>query len=203
MARSREIDHLQSYAFHLADITPSLAPPFFSLGIGTFASFSTCSMPEISLEVESFRQIGSMYQTHIISGASVGPISFSRGVLSFDSSFYRWVMRSIAGSDRVHRDLCLLHASSISTDHNDGQRYKASDGLSPANGSTKLGADAGEYGMIRALGKGFILHNCLPTRYKAGTDLDATSSEVSIAELDIQPEYVTEFSLDPLQLMDI
>jgi hypothetical protein len=53
------------------------------------------------------------------------------------------------------------------------------------------------------LGKGFILHNCVPTRYKAGGDLDATSGDVSVAELDIQPEYITEFSLDPFQLTDI
>ena len=203
MARLRFLDHLQTYAFHLADVTPSLAPPFFSLGMGAPVSFSQCSMPEITLEVESFRQLCSMYQTHVVSAASVGPISLSRGVLSVDSTLYRWINRSIMGSDRVHRDLCLLHASSMAPLHNIGSEYKEGDGITPANNSVKLGADAGAYGMFRALGKGFILHNCVPTRYKAGTDLDATSGEVSIAELEIQPEFVTEFSLDPLQLTDI
>lgn len=203
MARSRFLDHLQSHAFHLADVTPSLAPPFYTLGMGAPVSFSSCSMPEISLEIESFRQISSMYQTHVVSAATVAPISLSRGVLSIDSTLYRWINRSIMGSDRVHRDLCLLHASSLAPLHNLGEDYKQGDGVTPANGSVKLGADAGAYGMFRALGKGFILHNCIPTRYKAGTDLDATSGEVSVAELEVQPEYVTEFSLDPLQLTDI
>lgn len=203
MARIRFMDNLQTYAFHLADVTPSLAPPFYAMGMGLGVSFSSCSMPEITLEVESFRQLSSMYQTHVISGASVGPVSFSRGVMSLDSTFYRWINRSIVGSDRVHRDLCLLHAASIAPLHNLGEDYKGGDGLTPSNGSVKLGADASSYGMFRALGKGFILHNCIPTRYKAGSDLDATSSEVSVAELEVQPEYVTEFSLDPLQLTDI
>lgn len=202
MARSRFLDQLQSYAFHLADVTPSLAPPFYTLGMGAPVSFSSCSMPEITLEVESFRQLNSMYQTHIISGASVGSISFSRGVLSVDSSFYRWINRSIVGSDRVHRDLCLLHASSLAPLHQIGSDYKTGNGR-PAPNSVKTGADAGLYGMFRVLGKGFILHNCVPTRYKAGGDLDATSGDVSVAELDIQPEYITEFSLDPFQLTDI
>jgi hypothetical protein len=203
MARSRFFDQMQSYAFHLADVTPSLAPPFYTLGMGTPVSFASCSMPEITLEIESFRQLNSMYQSHVISGASVGAISFSRGVLTVDSTFYRWINRSITGSDRVHRDLCLLHASSLAPLHNLGEDYKEYDGRTPARNSVKTGADAGAYGMFRVLGKGYILHNCLPTRYKAGTDLDATSSEVSVAELEVQPEYITEFSLDPLQLTDI
>ena len=203
MARTRFLDHMQSYAFHLADVTPSLAPPFYTLGMGFPVSFSSCSMPEITLDVESFRQVNSMYETHVISGASAGSISFSRGVLSVDSTFYRWINRSIAGSDRVRRDLCLLHASSLAPLHNLGSSYKAGDNTTPEAGSVKTGADAGAYGMFRVLGKGYILHNCIPLRYKAGTDLDATSSEVSIAALDVQPEYITEFSLDPLQLTDI
>lgn len=207
MSRKRFFDYLQNYAFHVADVTPSLRPPFFTMGTPFPYSFNSCSMPEIQLEIESFRQVCSMYQTHVVNGASVSPISMSRGVLSTDSSLYRWMSRSITGEDRVHRDLVLLHSSSFSLFHNLGQEYK--DGEKPASGSNKLGhapatlsATGATYGMVRMMGKGYILHNCLPTRYKAGGDLDASDSEVSIAELEVQPEYVTEFSTDPLQLTD-
>jgi hypothetical protein len=49
--------------------------------------------------------------------------------------------------------------------------------------------------VTRRRGKVAILGNCIPTRYKAGTDLDAMAGDVSIMELDIQPHAVTEFAM--------
>jgi hypothetical protein len=46
------------------------------------------------------------------------------------------------------------------------------------------------------------LWSCIPTRYKAGSDFDATSGAVSLTELEIQPQYFSEVSLDPRQLLD-
>lgn len=43
--------------------------------------------------------------------------------------------------------------------------------------------------------RAYVLHDCLPTRYKVGSDFDAASGEVSIAELDIKPELIEEISL--------
>ena len=37
-----------------------------------------------------------------------------------------------------------------------------------------------------------ILHECFPTRYKPGSDLDASASEVSIVELEVEVEYFEE-----------
>jgi hypothetical protein len=48
-----------------------------------------------------------------------------------------------------------------------------------------------------------MLINCIPTRYKPGSDFDASSGEVSIAEIDIQPQYFVEFSLDVRQITDL
>lgn len=43
--------------------------------------------------------------------------------------------------------------------------------------------------------RAYVLHDCLPVRYKVGSDFDASSGEVSIAELDIKPELIEEISL--------
>jgi hypothetical protein len=43
--------------------------------------------------------------------------------------------------------------------------------------------------------RGWILHNCLPVRYKSGSDFDASTGEISLMELEVQPEYIEEFSL--------
>lgn len=43
--------------------------------------------------------------------------------------------------------------------------------------------------------RAWLLQACLPTRYKPGTDFDATSGQVSIMELEVQPESMEEISL--------
>ncbi len=43
--------------------------------------------------------------------------------------------------------------------------------------------------------RAYVLHGCLPTRYKTGSDFDARSGEISIAELDLKPELVEEITL--------
>jgi len=48
---------------------------------------------------------------------------------------------------------------------------------------------------VRVPARAYVLHGCLPTRYKMGGDFDARSGEVSIAELDLKPELVEEISL--------
>jgi phage tail-like protein len=47
----------------------------------------------------------------------------------------------------------------------------------------------------RVPARAWVLHGCLPVRYKAGSDFDAKSGEVSIAELDLKPELIEEISL--------
>ena len=43
--------------------------------------------------------------------------------------------------------------------------------------------------------KAYMLRGCIPTRYKVGSDFDASSAEISIAELGIQYEILEELSL--------
>lgn len=43
--------------------------------------------------------------------------------------------------------------------------------------------------------KAWLLHGCLPARYKVGTDFDGLSSAISIAQLEISTEMVEEISL--------
>lgn len=56
-------------------------------------------------------------------------------------------------------------------------------GLGPFQFATRIPARA------------WLLHNCLPTRYKAGSDFDASTASISLQELEVQPEHIEEFSL--------
>lgn len=44
--------------------------------------------------------------------------------------------------------------------------------------------------------KAWLLHECIPTRVMCMPDLDATSPEIAVAELEVQPTYVEEFAID-------
>lgn len=43
--------------------------------------------------------------------------------------------------------------------------------------------------------RGWVLHGCLPVDYKAASDFDANSGAVSLMDLEVQPEYIEEWSL--------
>lgn len=47
----------------------------------------------------------------------------------------------------------------------------------------------------RIPGRGWLLHNCLPINYRAASDFDAASGAISLVELEVQPEFIEEFSL--------
>jgi hypothetical protein len=192
VARRRVTDYLQSHNFWLLEISASARAPLFVAGALT-NGFQSITMPELSADAQSFSPLNSYYPEHYYTSFSVGAITLSRGVTAFDSTFYRWIRRSVSGEDRVQRNLLLLHFAGLGVGE-DGE---------PIVNASAPGIGAGNLETIRAFGKGYILWDCIPTRYKAGSDLDATSGEVSIAELDIQPHYFTEFSLDPRQITDL
>jgi len=48
---------------------------------------------------------------------------------------------------------------------------------------------------MRIPARGWLLHNCLPVRYRSGSDFDAASGQVSLMELEVQPEFIEEYSL--------
>ena len=74
----------------------------------------------------------------------------------------------------------------------------AAGALNPGTVPSALSAALGQFGFDiapRIPARAHVLHGCLPTRYKVGSDFDARSGEISIAELDIKPELVEEISL--------
>lgn len=61
---------------------------------------------------------------------------------------------------------------------------------------TGLGKALGPIEMApRIPAKAWVLYGCIPTRYKAGGDFDATSSEISLQELEIAVEHWDEVGL--------
>jgi len=182
MARPRVGDLLQNYPFWLMDITPSERFPFVALG-GPAYGFSQISHPEISVATQPISQVAEAYDHHAFAGASVGALTLSRGVRFYDSSMYVWITRYIAGEDVPERTLLLMQHMGITLE---GLGQNPPPIIVPNYVET-----------IRAPGKTWILHDCVPTRYAAGQGLDATSGAITVSDLTIQPVYIDEVSTDP------
>lgn len=43
--------------------------------------------------------------------------------------------------------------------------------------------------------RGWVLHGCVPINYRAASDFDARSGNISLMSLEVQPEYIEEWSL--------
>lgn len=180
--RSRLEDLLQSYRFWLVDMVPSSTFPFFVLG-SPIMGFQSITAPEITLDTDEIKQVNSMFKKQAYSGGSVGPITLTRGCRVYDDTFRLWVDRAIRGIDMVNRDLLLIQFTNINVENELGISV-----------DLPVAIEAWEAAAF-VPGRAWVLWNCIPTRYKAATDFDATSGEVSIMELDVQPWSMTEFAL--------
>ena len=197
MARRRIADFMQTHRFWLVDLVPSIARPFYVLG-SPFLGFSSISTPEYTADVDEIKQVNSMYKKYAYAGGSVSPITLSRGVRGWDDSMWEWMRRSINGLEVQHRHLLLIHYSNIGMlSQIDDEDRRLAGIVANATAAASFAAAPTSFldGALFLPGKAWLLWGCLPTRYKAGTDFDALSGDVSIAELDIQPEAFTEFSL--------
>jgi phage tail-like protein len=47
----------------------------------------------------------------------------------------------------------------------------------------------------RVPARAWLLRNCIPVRYRSGSDFDASNAQVSLQELEVQPEQIEEFAL--------
>jgi len=190
MARFILSDPLQQYPFHLVDIEPSKVPPFFALS--PILGFSACSGIETTVEAGGFTPMNSMWPVHHAEGAEVAPITLSRGTRWTAQDFDRWMTRTIKGTDRGRRNLMLIHFMALSPVGMSGAPT-APDTPAVDFLSSILPVDPSA-DIPRIPGRVFILHDCLPTSYRTG-EWDASSGEIQIAELELQPHHVTEVSL--------
>ena len=182
MPRSRIADLLLIHRFWLMDAVPSATFPFLVLGT-PFMGFQSITAPEYTAEMVEIKEMNSMYKWYGYGGGSASPITLTRGVRGYDSSMWDWMQLAIRGNDMTNRHLVLVQFTGIAA---------------PLGDPGDLPLDAW---VARPFlpGKAWLLWDCLPTRYKAASDFDASGSEVSIAELEVQPHAITEMTLlDPL-----
>ena len=193
MTRTRYRDYLQDHRFWMFDISPSSAFPFLVLG-APFLGFQTLTVPEYTAEVETLKQLNSMFKIPVYSGGEVGSITLTRGVRGWDGSMWNWMHNALSGYETTRRDLLIIHYSNINMADSPGLEFM----MDPTGISGFIPSDIWASGSFLP-GKVYVLLGAIPTRYKPASDFDATSGQVSISELDIQAWAMAEISaMSPL-----
>jgi hypothetical protein len=237
LARSFLSDYLQVFPFWLTDVGPLDA---FSLPVLTpLFGFSQLSAPEISIDIETFKEGNWMFDRKVVKSGSVSAITMSRGVSLYESDFSNWIKAALygdpdqfassipglgAGGLTYRRTLMLIHFMQRTVadpppggDKNSGAAAEGAvlAGLFAAGVAAESGAAAGVSlgGALLGLTAGaallgtpfefaariparaYMLYGCVPSRYKAGSDFDATAGDMSIQELEVQVEMVDQISL--------
>jgi phage tail-like protein len=206
MPRSRIQDRLHNYAFWLVDVSPTFTFPFYAL-LPVFG-FSSITAPEITLNMREVAQANRMLPVQVVESASVSPLTLTRGSSLFESDLWRWLRQVMHGHSNVRKDFLLIQFVGGGAEHSTA--FAATAGLSVGlalSGVALTGVatvltalavgtpipDEGWGSKIPA--KSWILRSCKPSRYKVSGDFDATSSDVSIQELDLVMEDFEEVAL--------
>jgi phage tail-like protein len=126
------------------------------------AGFQSCTLPEVSAEAVEYREGTYTYTRKFPGLPTVTDVSLMRGVTKTDTSFFDWIQAAIRGGE-YRTDMTIYHW------HRDGKTYGT---LSDLNAARK-----------------YLCYEAFPIRVKPAADLDATSADVAIAEMDVAIEY--------------
>jgi phage tail-like protein len=189
MARATISDPLHNFRFHAkatetvnfttgnrtGDVVDVLQPAGTGAGFSTGedtngqAGFQTITAPELTLDHVEYREGIKTYTEKYPGIPTVNDITFNRGVVIGDTSFYDWILNAIEGSN-YRTTIDIYHAHKVA--HK--RPYPTSQGWVPDS----LGV------------RTYRLINASPGRVKLSGDLDASSGDVSVAEMDVKYERV-------------
>lgn len=137
---------------------------------GAQAGFMTCSTPEATVEAVEYREGTYNYPRKYPGNTTVADISMSRGVALGDSSFWSWVSTVIHGEGEYRANLTIW-------------QYNRS--VLQKNVPTWSGGTA----PTTVSGRSYTIYEAFPIRCKVAGDLDASSSDISVQEIDFAFEY--------------
>ncbi len=167
MSRAAVNDLMQNFRFHVVASDTDGKNPLEYSRTGEYegggqAGFTSATIPELSVEITEYRE-GTFQWTQKYAGVpTVSDVTLIQGVAKTNTTFYDWVRSSVDGAE-YRCDVTIYHY----------QRTEMSKATQSETDDTLRRMEC---------------HNCVPTRAKPGGDLDSTSSEVSMAEVDFAME---------------
>ena len=136
--------------------------------LGADAGFQSVTIPDVSFEAAEYREGIYKYTKKFSGPATFSDVSLMRGVIATDTRFFDWGMRATQG-DEYRADLEILHY------HRDNY---------PTGGGKSENVTLPD-----APARRIKCHECIPIRAKPAADMDATTGEVSMAEMDVALEW--------------
>ena len=175
MPRASVDDFLQNFRFH---VTTELASPDsdtdvlkYDAAVGGVAGFQSVSMPGYSVNPAEYRDGISIFTVKQPGIPTAEDITMMRGVVRRDTVFLDWMFRYFQGN-AFRVDLYIHQWDQTGN---------------PVAREGRWPAERGAIDTDRE--RVTKLHNAFPTNVKPGGDLDATSDEISVAELTIAFEW--------------
>ncbi len=174
MARAEDTDYLQNFRFHAfvldeaqkAFLQTTSPNELFTAGDGGGkAGFQSITLPDRTFEATEYREGTHKYTKKFPGPATYGESSFMRGITQRESAFYDWGT-AVEGGSTYRADVIVQHF------HRD-------------DGVTESGSEGYSDEPVRT----YRYHQAFCIREKMSGDLDATSGEVSISELDVAMEF--------------
>ena len=173
MARSSGLDFFHSFRFAVVvrGFGPSATPQLDTLDTqgNVTAGFNSCSIPELTQEAVEYREGHYQYTQKYVGLPSISDVTLGRGVARRQGTLWKWVQDTCEAGNEYRADMDIYHI------HRDAKPQTAS--------SSPLQINTANTNMIK-----YECHEAIPTGFKPANDLDATSSDVSIAEVTVSIE---------------
>jgi phage tail-like protein len=132
------------------------------IGEAPEAGFQAVTTPEFTVEMAEYREGTQTYTQKYPGIPSTNDLTMTRGAALNDTAFLRWVKAGIEGRE-YRTDLTIYHAPREDRTH-------------PFNATTNF---------TDALSRRYQVQEAVPMRVKPAADLDAGTSDVSLAEVDV------------------
>ena len=182
--RPENTDFLHNFRFYATAVDAAAANRLSAIG-RPGAGFSTCSAPEATVEVAEYKEGDKIYKIKQPGNVTFNDITLARGVARSDSAFWDWLRVVIEGTGeyRVTLTITQWHRVEALT------RIPNPDPLAVKENVGQLNLDAA--------GIEYRLYDAFPIRHKFATDFDATSSDISLGEIDVSYERCETTHLAP------
>lgn len=145
--------HVHDFRFHLVDPAGG--------NLDAVAGFQSVTVPEITLEVPTYRE-GTMAWTQKYPGIqTVGQVQCTKGVFKRDSDFLKWLFKCIEGGKEYRSDIII-------------QEFHITD----------------EFGINGTPSRVIRLREVFPSAHKPSSDKSGESSAVSMQSLTLEAEQI-------------
>lgn len=124
--------------------------------------FTNITIPEVSTENVEYKEGIWLYRRKFMGDPTFSDITATQGVVKGNTAFFDWIFAAYTGQEyRIDLQILQFHRDDVSglIDYTNAQASRI-----------------------------YNCFECIPLRVKPSSDLDAQSSEVALAELDIQIE---------------